>query len=131
MKKYFVILIISVLLVGTGVGYLYFNAKRNYECKDIAGGEFSIIFDTNGGIKLDSISICVGCENSLDGKLPTPKRSKSNKKYEFVGWYYDKELTEKVNSDEIKDLKLFKIYNNHNCLVEYGNITLYAKWKKK
>lgn len=134
MKKYFVILIVIVLLVGGGVFYLYLNTKDEYKCKDIAGGEFSIVFDTNGGVKIDDISVCIGCENSLAGELPVAERRYSvttSKEYAFEGWYYDRKLTNKVKSNKISDLELFKILNSHNCLVGYGNINLYAKWVPK
>lgn len=134
MKKYFIVLIIVVLLVAGGVFYLYLNTKDEYKCKDIAGGEFSIILDTNGGKKLDDISVCVGCENSLAGELPVPSRSYSvsaSREYAFAGWYYDAKLTDKVKSNKISDIKLFKVLNSHGCLVDYGNINLYAKWVPK
>ena len=104
MKKYFVILIVIVLLVGGGVFYLYLNTKDEYKCKDIAGGEFSIVFDTNGGVKIDDISVCVGCENSLAGELPVAERRYSvatSKEYAFEGWYYDRKLTNKVKTTAI------------------------------
>ena len=47
--------------------------------------------------------------------------------YKFLGWYYDKNLTQKVNVEKASMLSnSYKVQTGSNC----PTITLYAKWEK-
>ena len=74
-----------------------------------SGGGFvqqrTLTFDTNGGSKIDAVTANYGKTIVLADY--TPKRTG----YDFVGWYKDKELTEKIEY----------------AILDY-DMTVYAKW---
>ena len=64
-----------------------------YRCPNYTGGSLEIIYNTNGGNKLESTKYCGGCNPENQPKtLSTPTKSG----YMFDGWYYDEALTKKV-----------------------------------
>lgn len=70
-----------------------------------AGWECTITFDSNGGSKIDPITMFEGCHILLDNYVPTKED------HTFAGWYTDEELTERISE-----------YNFD------GHLTVYAKW---
>ena len=70
-------------------------------------GLHTVTFETNGGKAIDPLKVEDG---KRAGNLPTPTREG----YKFLGWYTDKECTQKWNS-------ITKIT---------GDVTLYASWKE-
>ena len=76
--------------------------------KDSTGGyvqQKTLTFDTNGGSKIDAVTANYGKTIVLSDY--TPKRSG----YDFVGWYKDEKLTEKIEY----------------AILDY-DMTVYAKW---
>lgn len=88
------------------------------------GGSFELLFETNGGNKLDSLNVCVGCDLSGQ-KLPIPAKPG----YEFLGWYKDQDLTLFLDSDDVSAVNASLKYDEYTCPVGYNPITLYAGWK--
>lgn len=70
---------------------------------------FIVSFDTNGGTEVESIKAMHG--DYLNNITPPTKEG-----YNFTGWYYDADCTQKwdTNRDTVSD-----------------SITLYAGWEKK
>ena len=79
-------------------------------------------YETNGGGEIDSVSFCSACWHK-DNNLPTPVREG----YAFLGWYYDKELTKKVEATTIDDVEYTQLYDEYGC-VRTTHVTIYAKW---
>ena len=99
--------------------------EYNIECPNYTGGSFELIYETNGGNKLENTKVCRGCAVYSD--LPTPTKSG----YIFDGWYYDSALTKKVETKNTSDIKVSKKYDKNNCHIGYKNVTLYPKWIEK
>ena len=59
-------------------------------------------------------------------ELPVPIR----KGYSFDGWYYDKDLTKKIDFTNTIDFSPIPEYDKHKCHVGYKDIEIYAKWNK-
>lgn len=74
--------------------------------RDNTSKEFTVTFETNGGSKIDSLTVAENTEVDLSKYIPTKD------KYSFEGWCGDKKL--------INILKTIKIDKD---------ITVYAKWK--
>ena len=70
----------------------------------------TISFETNGGDALAQTNVVPG---TTYGDLPVPTRTDGE--YEFVGWYLDEGLTQRV-------------VRKGNNLIPYHDATLYAKW---
>lgn len=79
--------------------------------------KITIIYDTDGGEKISNESICNNCGNKTELKSPTKEG------FNFVGWYYDKEYTKKVNVKYLEDLEEGYVLSVNQELV------LYAKWE--
>ena len=92
----------------------------------VDGGGFNLNFESNGGSKIEQLSVCIGCDPTLT-KLPVPTKDG----YTFAGWYYDINLTEQVNAKYAIDVDHVEISEENGCII-YKNInrTLYAKWQK-
>lgn len=88
----------------TGVTYVV-------ECGDIEGPEYTITFDSDNSITSWQEQPITQVGGSYLPALPVPACGT----HTFVGWYTDKELTEKFTSR----------------LMPLENITLYAKWEPK
>lgn len=80
-----------------------------------------IYFDTNSGSGLDYITITD--EKLSDSTIPTPVREG----YDFLGWFYDKDLFKPVNVNDLYEIKYNELKDQNGC-VESDKITLYAKW---
>lgn len=76
-------------------------------CTNDVTKSYKVIFETNGGSKINTIAVK---ENS-ELKLPTDP---SKTGYEFVGWYLDEELEEELPTP----------------YVVTKNVTIYAKWEQ-
>ena len=96
------------------------------ECKNLTGGGFKIIYNTNGGNKIEDANVCKGCGPSAYSNLPTPTKSD----YIFAGWYYDSALTKKVTATSTRDVEEPGHYASNGCYIPDGKVTLYAKWIK-
>ena len=119
MKKIVVLLILTIVLVGC-------NKKEKEECHSISGGGYDIIFDTNGGIEIGSMPVCIACPPDVYENLPIPEKEG----YEFEGWYYDKKLTQKVGTDNSLYINPNPEYAEEDCIIGYNDVNLYAKWNK-
>ena len=77
----------------------------------------TVSFDTLGGSNIEDIKITSKefTVFKIDPEIPTKEN------YTFVGWYYDSELTNKVDTNAL-------ILNNNNTNCEDVQITLYAKY---
>ena len=123
MKKMVVIGLIAFIFI---LVIFYFIFKSNKECVPFTGGSFSIIFNTNGGDEISSMSVCIACSPDSYLDLPVPVRDG----YVFDGWYYDNGLSKMVESTNSIDIKPIPQYDN-NCTIGYKDIEIYAKWVKK
>ncbi len=140
MKKLFIILIvIAVIVSGVGITYIVLNNNNNNtpeikkdspekkECNSIDGGSFNLIFNTNGGKEISSMNICIVCSPDSYKSIPTPVRDG----YNFGGWYYDKELTKKIEFTSTKDFEVIPEYDSNKCIIGYKDIEIFAKWIEK
>lgn len=69
---------------------------------------YTLTFETNGGVRISSVSKSAGSKIDLADYQPTKEG------YVFAGWYSDKELTKKVTSVTLNK-----------------NTTVYAKWTEE
>ena len=103
--------------------------KINYEYKEnicpVGISPYKIIYNTNGGNKIDSFSHCGGCYYSETPVIPTPTREG----YKFVGWYYDSKFKSKVNTKYATEVTYTKVYDANGCQTQ-AIVNLYAKWTK-
>lgn len=97
------------------------------ECENIIDDEFIIKFETNGGNSIEQITVCVSCIEDANKDLPIPVKSKM----EFDGWFYDKELINKVEADNSGNVIKEQEFDDNNCFKKYKDIILYAKWSEK
>lgn len=98
---------------------------KKEKCTSITGGSFNLIFNTDSEQSIDNMSICIACAPTAYQDLPTPIKEG----YEFIGWYYDSELTNKVETTNTIDIKPVP-KKDEECIVGYEDITLYAKYIK-
>lgn len=115
---------IITIIIGIIIIKISISDKNNEECYSITGGGYNIHFNTNSNIILDSVHVCIACPPNTYTELPIIEKEG----YIFDGWYYDSDLTEKVNASTTLDVKLNPIYKNKECIVGYNDITLHAKW---
>lgn len=75
-------------------------------CK-ISGSTYTVTLNTNGGLSENGVTVI---KNALISSLPIPEKDGQ----QFVGWYYDSELTQPANgSDHISaDTELYAKYKN-------------------
>lgn len=83
---------------------------------------YKVIYNTNGGVGLESVTVCSSCELE-NVELPKSKRDG----YAFDGWYYDANLIEKVDVNDITKLKYEQEYDENEC-IKLTEVNLYAKW---
>jgi uncharacterized repeat protein (TIGR02543 family) len=81
----------------------------------------TITFESDGGSSFDSVSISKDSIEKYD--LPVPVKDG----YDFLGWYYDKELLEIVFATDLKDVRYNEQKDKKGCVVT-DKVTLYAKW---
>lgn len=130
-KKLLILLLVLLLVIVIVIVCLKFIPKKhninNYDCEDIDGGSFYINFDTGCDNKVGSLSVCIGCPPEAYDELPIPKRDN----YVFEGWYYDKNFEKKVEVKNTMNITPVPFKNDKGCVVDYQDITLYAKWSKR
>ena len=140
-KKVLIFIGITVILIGL-ISVLFFPKNKGQKleppksskkipvkkekCTSITGGSFNLIFNTDSEQSIDNMSVCVACAPATYHDLPTPIKAG----YEFDGWYYDSELTNKVETTNTIDIKPVP-KRDEDCIVGYEDITLYAKYLKK
>ena len=127
MKKVYIIvgIIIIVIVISFLIGKKIID-KKYEECNFFTGGSFNLIFNVNGGEEIPIMSICIACSPDSYEELPVPIR----KGYSFDGWYYDKDLTKKIDFTNTIDFSPIPEYDKHKCHVGYKDIEIYAKWNK-
>ena len=102
---------------------LYAKWEKIENCMS-GGYAMYVRYQTNGGQEEKNDFIVVN--SNIIKKLPIPKKDG----YVFAGWYYDKELTDRVTTNILPKLKKDKKTDANGCAM-YGDITLYAKWINK
>lgn len=85
--------------------------------------DLRVIYDTNGGNNLESDLVLTSLPANANKKLQVPVKDG----YNFEGWYYDKELTQKVDSDLIIKVNHEKVVDENGCATA-DEVYLYAKW---
>ncbi len=142
MKKIFIIFC-SIVIIASGVGITYLvlydnndnnnseeiknDKSKKEECVFLDGGSYNLIFNTNGGKEISSINICIACSPDSYENIPTPTRDG----YNFDGWYFDKELTKKIEFTSTKDFEIIPEYDKNKCIIGYIDIEIFAKWIEK
>ena len=131
--KYYKVLIIIVSLIVVFILALVLldkfsvSKKTRNECHPISGGSFNLTFITNSAIEIEDMHICIACPPDSYEDLPVLTREG----YSFEGWYYDKQLTNKVTVTNTKDIPPKAKFRPTKCIVGYKDIVLYAKWDKQ
>lgn len=95
-------------------------------CISVTGGSYNLILETVEGENLGNMSICIACGPSSYEDLPIVEKEG----YTFEGWYYDKELTNKVEITSTMEITPVPNYTEEDCYSGYKDITLYAKFSK-
>lgn len=83
---------------------------------------YKVIYNTNGGVELESVMICSNCEVT---NVELPKSIRDG--YVFDGWYYDENLIEKVDINDVTKLNYVQEYDDNKC-IKLTEVNLYAKW---
>ena len=102
------------------------TTKKERPCSSIDGGSYKLYFVTNNDQKLEALDICIACNPDSYKELPTLNKEG----YTFEGWYYDKEFHNKINNIKTNYIKVRPKKNSKGCVIDYEDITIYAKWKK-
>lgn len=132
-KKIIFIIIIVGLVIGGFVIFITNSIKNNKtqvnqnskkECEEILGGGFNLVFNTNGGDKIDNIHVCIACSPDSYQDIPTPTKEGNL----FLGWYLDKELTKELNATNTLDIIPVPKKDDNGCQTGYEDVVLYAKW---
>lgn len=133
-KSLIITIIIAIILVAAGGIFAASNlidktnVKNNSQKQNdkncINGGNFGLVFETNGGEAIEMMSVCIACGPDSYNELPTP--TQEGKK--FIGWYYNKDLTKKVEGTSTLDVNPNPIKDG-DCITGYNEVKLYAAWK--
>lgn len=126
MKKKIILFIFTFTIVAIVFIIIITNNKNN-KCIPFSGGSYNLIFVTNSNQKINSIRICIACPPDSYDKLPISLRDG----YKFDGWYYDKELKNKVSAIKTNEIIPITKKDKNNCIIGYYDIKLYAKWTNK
>ena len=124
-KKLLIISIFIIIIVIVIVFILVFKKDKNVKisCIDIEGGSYNIIFNSNEGSLIDNITVNIESDNNIE----IPESIKSG--YNFIGWYLDNELNNKLEVSNVNDIESKPIKEN-GCIKGYEDINLYAKWEE-
>lgn len=98
------------------------DIKKN--CTPFTGGSFTLKFDVDGGEEISDMSICIACSPSSYKDIPIPVKEG----YKFLGWFSDKEFTNRITFTNTKEFKSVPKYDKNKCMIGYEDITIYAKW---
>ena len=120
--------IICIVVLGI---IIYFTSKNlsnigSETCDFFTGGSFNIKFNTNGGNNISDMSVCIACSPDSYDDLPIPEKEE----YIFDGWYYDEELSNRIEFTNSFKFNPIPEYSKDGCLKGYKDIEIYAKWKK-
>jgi len=143
MKKYIIIIsvIFLILIVIITCIFDYYSNKEKTRkevnkvldkekvkkiCAPFVGGSFNLIFNTNGGEEIESMSICIACSPDSYKDIPIPVKEG----YKFLGWFTDKEFTNPIHFTNTREFKSVPKYDKNDCMVGYEDIKIYAKWSK-
>ena len=131
MKVNIIILILFVIVVIIGVIFFVYkmidNNTKNNNCLPFSGGSFHVNFVVNGGEELPNMLVGIACSPDSYDELPIPVREG----YTFDGWYYDKELKEKIEFTNTRFFTPVPEYDKNKCRIGYQDIEIYAKWHKE
>lgn len=94
-------------------------------CPSYTSGANSIVYNTNGGNQISNSSVCLVCGITSFPKLPVPTKSG----YIFDGWYYDVDLTRKVDATTVDQVNFYSEYDTKGCKKPGSTTYLFAKWK--
>ena len=117
------ILLVIIIILSVILGYVIKN--KFVECEPFTGGMFKIIYETNGDGELENQNVCIACSPDSYEDILVPTKEG----YNFVGWYYDKELTKEVKVTNTMDITPVDDIKD-GCKIGYKDITLYAKWEE-
>lgn len=128
MKIKMIILFLVVVLIVIVVSFFVYKKYLNNtnKCVPLSGGSFHVNYVVNGGEELSSMVVGVACSPDSYEDLKVPVREG----YTFDGWYYDKELTKKIEFTNSIDFKPIPKYDDNKCQIGFEDIEIYAKWKK-
>lgn len=116
------IIVIACLLVVVIVLIILIVMQFNKECSSV-DDTYQIFMKTVNGDDLGSIEVCASCSDNTYSQLPTLNMSG----YTFSGWYYDMELTKKVD-ESVLEMELDTKRSKTGCIIGYEDIVVYAKF---
>ena len=100
------------------------TSKKHNKCIPFTGGSFNLIFDTDGGVEIPTMSICIACSPDSYQDLPIPTKDG----FKFMGWFTDREFTNRITFTNTSEFKSVPKYDDNNCMIGYDDITIHAKW---
>lgn len=128
-KFVFVIVFVLMFLYGGFVvsystdGDIYLETESSYVC--LTGVASRVIyFESNGGTEIEKVGISSMILS--DSTIPTPVREG----YIFLGWYYDADLSKKVETNDLYEVNYTPRKDEKGCTTP-DKVTLYASWGKK
>jgi len=122
MKKNIILVAIIIILIGIMTIMIIDNNKKE-KCSSITGGSYNLIFNTNSDQEIETMNICIACNPYTYKDIPKGEKEG----YKFEGWYYDKELTKKVEVKNTKDISPIP-KKKDGCTIGYKDINIYAKY---
>lgn len=129
-KVILLIIVIAIILIVL-ITFKIINSKKEEnikrKCVPFTGGAFHLIFNTNSEESIDPMHVCIACSPDSYDELPIPVREG----YTFDGWYYDKELKEKIEFTNTRFFTPVPEYDKNKCRIGYQDIEIYAKWHKE
>lgn len=123
MIKRGIVILICILVICFIIYFIIRNKNMN---EVVTGGRFSVFFDTNGGEKIEPISVCIGCAPDTYSDLEIPVK----KGYEFDSWYYDSLFEDKVRTKSTMNIRSTLERDFFGKIIGYKDVTLYAKWEE-
>ena len=80
------------------------------------GASHGLVYNTNGGGSIETTMFCSACFHE-DTSLPIPVKEG----YEFGGWYYDSSFKQKVETNNINEVKYTQLYNENGFILTLTN----------
>lgn len=107
-------------------GYQNVNLYAKWEESVLVCAEiekcFDLTFNTIGGNSITPYHICQN--TTSQDSLPVPTKDG----YAFAGWYSDAKYNQLFNAETLKNLQFLPINNRYDCLVDYTDYEVFAKW---